>query len=78
MILSTVNFVNNYKFSDFILTKITEEQKEIDSETVKKTKRHSFGAVSRRVSVLSMYFITLKLQVNPFNTSQDTIYAIPD
>lgn len=50
MILSTVNFVNNYKFSDFILTKITEEQKEIDSETVKKTKRHSFGALSRRES----------------------------
>ena len=49
MILSTVNLVNNYKFSDFIIKKITEEQSERDIEVVKKTKRHSFGAVPRRV-----------------------------
>ena len=51
MILSTVNLVNNYKFSDFIIKKITEEQSERDTEVVKKTKRHSFGAVTRRVSL---------------------------
>lgn len=50
MILSTVNLVNNYKFSDFIITKITEEQSERDTETIKKNKRHSFGAVSRKES----------------------------
>lgn len=50
MILSTVNLVNNYKFSDFIIKKITEEQTERDIEVVKKTKRHSFGAVTRRDS----------------------------
>lgn len=50
MILSTVNLVNNYKFSDFILTKITEEQSERDTETLGKNKRHSFGAVSRKES----------------------------
>lgn len=50
MILSTVNLVNNYKFSDFILKKITEEQTERDIEIVKKNKRHSFGAVTRRES----------------------------
>ena len=50
MILSTVNLVNNYKFSDFIITKITEEQKEIDIESLKRNKRHSLGAPSKRVS----------------------------
>lgn len=41
MIISTVNFVNNYKFSDFILDKITEEQKVRDEELKKANKRHS-------------------------------------
>ena len=63
MILSTVNLVNNYKFSDFILKKITEEQTERDIEIVKKNKRHSFGAVTRRVShlihIISLSFFLL-------------------
>lgn len=41
MIISTVNFVNNYKFSDFILDKISEEQKVRDEEIKTATKRHS-------------------------------------
>ncbi|XP_045200345.2 uncharacterized protein LOC123554333 [Mercenaria mercenaria] len=41
MIISTVNFVNNYKFSDFILDKISEEQKILDEEVKKANKRHS-------------------------------------
>lgn len=41
MIISTVNFVNNYKFSDFILDKITEEQKIREEENKRANKRHS-------------------------------------
>ena len=60
MILSTVNLVNNYKFSDFIIKKITEEQSERDIEVVKKTKRHSFGAVTRRVRHVISFELFIK------------------
>lgn len=41
MILSSVNFVNNYKFSDFILDKISEEQNKRDDDVRYKIKRNS-------------------------------------
>lgn len=57
MILSTVNLVNNYKFADFIIDKITEEQKlrdtgqypaeeEEEKKRVPTNKRHSVGDVA--------------------------------
>lgn len=46
MIISTVNFVNNYKFSDFILERIGEEQRERDEESRRSAKRHSLCATT--------------------------------
>ena len=44
MIISAVSLVNNYKFSDFILDKIKEEQCEQDEESRKRHKRSSLCA----------------------------------
>ena len=51
MLLGTMNFVNNSKFSDFILDKITEEQAERDAAMKRQLKRHSFhGPMAKKVS----------------------------
>lgn len=44
MILSAVNFVNNYRFSDFILDRISEEQNKRDEAIRYKNKRNSLCA----------------------------------
>lgn len=55
MLISSVNLVNNYKFSDYILDKIKEEQSAQDEEAKRKYKRNSLcGPIPPKVRPITL------------------------